>query len=54
LPPKDGFAVGILDYVNSNDHEVCELTLKGRCKSLEIKTNIRQLPQIVAMMAGYL
>ena len=51
--PEDGFAVGAFEAVSFYD-ETCKLTLKGLHKSLEIKTNIRNVAHVLSLMEGHL
>lgn len=51
---QDCFAVGTFQPERSLNHEVCELTLKGEHKSLQIKINIQNITSILPLLEGYL
>jgi hypothetical protein len=51
---QDGFVSDVFRLQNTYVDDGCELTVKGKDKSLCIKANIQQLPQILPLMMGYL
>ena len=53
-PQGEGFASGFIDIAANQDHGKCELTLQGLRKSLQLKVNIKQLPEILPLLEGYL
>lgn len=53
ISTDDGFAVG--DFgAQYFDEEICELTLKGLHKSLQIKTTMRNVAPILSLVERYL
>jgi hypothetical protein len=52
---KDRFVgVEILSLENKEADKWCGLTLKGERKSLDIRINIKQLPEVLPLIEGYL
>lgn len=50
----DGFASCLIEpAINQEDYK-CELTLQGFRKSLQLKVSIKQLPEILPLLEGYL
>lgn len=50
----DGFASCLIDPAINHDDYKCELTLQGLRKSLQLKVSIKQLPEILSLLEGYL
>lgn len=54
-PQIDGFVSGFIERATNKDaHDTCELTLQGLRKSLQLKVSIKQLPEILSLLEGYL
>lgn len=52
---KDRFVEGVFEPVQSKDADKwCDLTLKEERKSLEIRVSIKQLPDVLPLIEGYL
>lgn len=51
---EDGFAVGDFKTELLFHDGACELTLNGKHKSLQIKTNIRNMSHVLSLVEGYL
>ena len=54
LSAPSGFAIGVLSPERSLSEELCELTLKGAHKSLQIKVPMRHAGSMLFLLEGYL